>query len=156
MKTSLLTLGGLLAVAVTLSTYAGSPDWVRDFEEAKRLAAEKNVPILADFSGSDWCGWCVRLDREVFSQPAFKEFAKEGVVLFLADFPSSKPQPAAEAKQNRELAERYGVSMFPTVVLLDKDGAALAQAGYRPGGADAYVAHLKELIRDAASGVDGV
>ena len=120
--------------------------WLTDFEAARKEAAKRNVPILADFSGSDWCGWCIRLDREVFSKPAFKKFAKEKLVLFLADFPSRKEQPPALKAQNEKLATRYKIEGFPTVLLLDATGKELARTGYQAGGAEAYVKHLAKLI----------
>jgi len=134
----------LLAVAASY-VHAGE-QWLEDFDAAKKLAAEKGLPLLADFSGSDWCGWCIRLDREVFSRKAFKDYAEEHLVLFLADFPRRKEQSAETKKQNEQLAERYGVRGFQSVLLLDADGRVLSRTGYRQGGAGAYVEHLRELV----------
>ena len=125
----------------------GGDVWLTDFEAAKKLAAEKNLPILVDFSGSDWCGWCIKLDNEVFSQDAFKAYAKDNLVLFLADFPNSKPQPAEVKEQNEALAEKYGIRGFPTVLLLDAEGNVLNRTGYQRGGAEKYVEHIKELLQ---------
>ena len=133
-----------LAVAVSM----GAEGWLTDFEAAKKLAGEKNLPILADFSGSDWCGWCIKLDKEVFSQKAFKDYAAGNVVLFLADFPSKKKQDDKVKKQNKKLSAEYKVKGFPTVLLLDSKGKVLAQTGYRRGGAEGYVAHLKGILKD--------
>jgi protein disulfide-isomerase len=134
----------LTVTGLALSAGAG---WETDFESAKKAAAEKNLPILVAFTGSDWCGWCVRLDKEVFEQQAFLEYAEENLVLFQADFPANKPQPDSLVKQNRELQSRYGVRGFPTVLILDKDGKVQARTGYRRGGAEAYVAHVVELLK---------
>ena len=97
-------------------------------------------------SGSDWCGWCIKLDREVFSQDAFRNFAQESLILFRADYPMRKKQPEETRKQNKELADRYGIKGFPTVLLLDAAGKVRAQTGYRRGGAEAYIEHIKGLI----------
>ena len=121
--------------------------WLTDFNQAKKEAAEKSLPILADFSGSDWCGWCIKLDREVFSQKEFKDFAKDRVVLFLADFPRAKELAAEVKAQNEQLRKAYDVEGFPTVLLLDAGGKVMARTGYRRGGAGAYVDHLKELLK---------
>ena len=121
--------------------------WMTDFAQAKKLAAERKLPILVDFAGSDWCGWCIKLDKEVFSQPAFKTYAAQHVVLFLADFPRQTALPAALKKQNDALAERYGIEGFPTVLLLDASGKELARTGYQAGGAEAYVQHLEALLK---------
>jgi len=123
--------------------------WLRDFEAAKKAAGEKKRPILVDFSGSDWCGWCMKLDKEVLSQKAFKDYAKDNLVLFVADFPQKKKLPEMETKQNEKLAKTYKVRGFPTVLLLDAEGKTLAETGYKPGGAEKYVAHIKELLTKA-------
>ena len=125
---------------------AADVSWMTDFEAAKKAAAEKKVPILADFSGSDWCGWCMRLDKEVFSKKEFMDFAATDVVLLLVDFPRESAQTPAVKEQNEKLAQRYDVEGFPTVLLLDAEGKPLAKTGYRPGGPVPYIQHLKELI----------
>jgi protein disulfide-isomerase len=123
--------------------------WLTDFEAAKKLAAERKLPILADFSGSDWCGWCIKLDKEVFSKKSFQEYAAGNVVLFLADFPSRKQLPDKVKAQNEKLVELYGIRGFPTVLLLDATGKVLGRTGYQRGGPEAYVKHLKKLLADA-------
>lgn len=143
-------LTALLGLPV-LSQAAGAGDgWLTDFEQAKKTAAETKRPILADFSGSDWCGWCIKLDKEVFSQAEFKAYAKEHLVLFLADFPRKKEQAPELKKQNGALAATYAVNGFPTVLLLDATGKELARTGYRPGGAAAYVKQVQELMKAKA------
>lgn len=126
-------------------------DWGTDFEAARKAAVEGKKLILADFTGSDWCPWCIKLDSEVFQKDAFKTFAKESLVLFVADFPNEKQLPKDLAEKNRKLAEKYDVKGFPTVLLLDADGKVLARTGYRRGGAESYVEHLKSLMKDAKS-----
>ena len=121
--------------------------WVTDFEKARAMAKAENKHILMDFSGSDWCGWCIRLDKEVFSQKAFTDYADENLVLMLADFPNNKSnQSAALQKQNDKLLEEYGVNAFPTVFILDPDGKTIDKTGYQEGGAQAYVDYIKKVI----------
>ena len=139
-------------IMLTLSAAAASASgegWLTDFEAARKMAAEKERPILVDFSGSDWCGWCMKLEKEVFSTEAFKTYARDNLVLFLADFPSSKPQSDEIRKQNKTLMEKYGIRGFPTIILLDAAGKKLAQTGYRDGGPDTYVKHLQDLLKNA-------
>ena len=136
----------VLLLGVT-SIATAAEGWLTDFEAAKKQAAEKNLPILVDFSGSDWCGWCIRLEEEVLSQDAFKEYAKDNLVLFLADFPRNTPQPEEVSEQNKGLAEKYEVRGFPTVLLLDAKGEVLAKTGYQQGGPEAYVDHIKGLLK---------
>jgi len=127
-------------------SHAAGEGWLTDFEKAKKLAAEKERPILVDFTGSDWCGWCIKLDKEVFSQDEFKKYAKDNLVLFVADFPRRKELPDDVKEQNKKLASKFGVTGLPTIMLLDKNGEKLQQTGYKRGGAEAYVEHLKELL----------
>jgi thioredoxin-related protein len=140
-------LTSLIVACLPLLSLAGG-DWLTDFEQAKKKAAEKNLPILVDFSGSDWCGWCIRLDKEVFSKPEFQKWAKENVVLFMADFPrNSKGQSEKVKQQNQELAAKYQVKGFPTVLLLNKDGEVVGRTGYQRGGPNAYVKHLENMLK---------
>ena len=125
--------------------------WQTEFTVAQQLARQKKLPILADFSGSDWCGWCIKLDKEVFSQDIFKSWAKDNVVLFLADFPRANSQPAKIKKQNSELMDKYGVEGFPSVLILDADGNMLQKTGYMEGGPQVYVDNLKVLLGKTSS-----
>lgn len=140
------TMTGAAPAAPTNAVVVAAGGWLTSFALAKSQAAERHVPILADFSGSDWCGWCMKLDKEVFSEKAFKDYAAANVVLLLVDFPRRTEQDAALAKQNQSLAEQYGIEGFPTVLLLDATGKEVARTGYQPGGAEAYVQHLKSLL----------
>ncbi len=146
MKTAAYALATALLVTACSTAQSGE-GWLTNFEEAKAVAAKKGAPILADFSGSDWCGWCIKLDKEVFSQDEFKAYAKKNLVLFLADFPNRKEQSKEIKTQNTKLSKTYGVQGFPTVLLLDAKGKVLARTGYRKGGAKAYVEHLKSLAK---------
>lgn len=135
--------------ASTVATSKPSQElkWLTSFKEAKEQAAKRKVPILVDFSGSDWCGWCVKLDQEVFSKPEFVDYASKNLVLLMVDFPRRKPQSEELKKQNETLSNQFGIQGFPTVLLLNSDGNVLAQTGYRAGGAEAYVKHLQDLLQ---------
>lgn len=138
----------LAAVAISAGAFAAD-GWMTDFEKAKAKAKAENKHMLIDFSGSDWCGWCVKLDKEVFSQKDFKAYATDNLVLVLADFPRDKSKQSAELqKQNAQMAEEFGVRGFPSVFILNPDGKAVAQTGYQDGGPEAYVAHIKKLIAE--------
>lgn len=132
--------------ALTLKS-AEKTKWLTSFSEAKTQASKRKVPILADFSGSDWCGWCIKLDKEVFSKSAFTDYASKNLVLLMVDFPRKKHQDAALKQQNEKLSTQFGIEGFPTVLLLDSDGNVLARTGYRPGGAEVYVKHLQDLVQ---------
>ncbi len=126
-----------------------SKGFIEDFAAAKKESAAFSQPIFVFFTGSDWCGWCVKLRQEALDTKAFEKFAADNLILFEADFPRGKKQSGAVKKQNEELAARFGVRGYPTVLLLDAEGKELGRTGYRKGGADAYVAHLKELLAQA-------
>ena len=144
-------LAGLALGACATSTPEG---WTDDFEAAKARAAAEGKLLLVDFSGSDWCGWCKRLDKEVFSKPEFLEGVKNDFVLVFIDAPRDKSLLSEKAKkQNPEVKKKYSeyVEGYPTVLLLAADGSFLDKTGYRKGGAEAYVKHLAELRSDLAA-----
>jgi thioredoxin-related protein len=153
MRKTLTLLTALMAVAMVSTVHAGE-GWGSDFAKAKAEAQESGKPILVNFTGSDWCGWCKKLVKEVFSQDAFKAYAADSLVLFEADFPNQKQLPPEVIKQNKELAKKYAIRGYPTILLLDAEGKVLAKTGYRRGGADAYVTHLKALIAESAAPAD--
>ena len=100
-------------------------DWHYSLEVAKQIAKKEHKYILLNFSGSDWCGPCVRMRKELFDSKVFKEMASSYLVLVNADFPRKKKnQPTAEQKKiNDELAEKYnGQGIFPYTLLLDSNG----------------------------------
>lgn len=123
--------------------------WLDNFEEAKLQASESKVPILVNFSGSDWCGWCQRLANEVFTKETFIKFANDSLILFEADFPRYKSLSDTIAKQNQALATQFGIRGFPTILLLDGEGNEIGRTGYQPGGAEVYVNHLKGFLNKA-------
>jgi len=140
----LLPLLALLALAT--SSFAAKEGWLDDLEKAKSQAKAENKKILLDFTGSDWCGWCIKFDKEVFSQPKFKEYASKNLVLLEIDFPRAKEQAVSLRKQNQELASQYQVEGFPTLVVLNGDGKKVWEhGGYLPGGPDAFIAELEKL-----------
>ena len=117
-----------------------------DFEAAQSKAKAENKPMLLDFTGSDWCGWCIKLDEEVFDQAAFSQYAAAELVLVEIDFPRGKEQSDKLKAQNEALAQQYGVRGFPTILVLSSEGELIEKTGYRRGGAEAYVQHIKEIL----------
>ncbi|MCX6889139.1 MAG: thioredoxin family protein [Verrucomicrobia bacterium] len=117
--------------------------WLSDLEEAKKVATKENKKLLVDFTGSDWCGYCIKLHKEVFDTPEFEKFAKDFVLVEL-DFPKRKEQPAAEKTKNQAAQKKYSVNGFPTVLILTVGGKVLNRAeGYSPdSGPSAYLPQL--------------
>jgi len=141
-----LLLAGCGQLGETGNAQGATLGWETDFARASARAKESGKYMLLDFSGSDWCGWCVRLEKEVFSQEQFRRYAADNLVCVLLDFPRRKAQSPEVKKQNQKLSETYGIKGFPTVLVLSPDGELVGKTGYRPGGAEAYVQHLKAMI----------
>jgi protein disulfide-isomerase len=139
----------LVAAAVSLvfaSLTRAESDWLHDWNKAQEEAKANHKLLFLNFTGSDWCGWCIKLDKDIFSQPQFKNFAHDNLVLVELDFPRRKSQPTEESKQNRQLAQQYEVLGFPTIVVLNSNGQKVWQFdGYFPGGPEAFIAQLQKL-----------
>lgn len=126
-------------------TKPSKPGWITSYDQGQQEAKANNKLVLLDFTGSDWCGWCVLLDREVFSKPKFKEYASKNLVLVELDFPKTKPVPDTIRTQNVRLAQLYQVQGFPTIIVLNGDGQLVGEFGYVKGGPDAFIALLEKL-----------
>ena len=138
------------------SAFAGGEGWTHDFAAAKKQAADEKKDLLMDFTGSDWCGWCIKLNDEVFKHEPFKTGVKDKFVLVELDYPQDKSKLSEDTiKQNEELQEKYAIQGFPTLLLCDASGKPFARTGYQEGGPEKYVTHLDELrakkdVRDKA------
>lgn len=120
--------------------------WINDLDIAKEEASKDNKFILLEFSGSDWCPPCIRLNQSVFSQKEWKVWAKENLISVLIDFPNDRSlQTSDQQKINQGLSKKYDISGFPTILILDKNGDEIFRTGYIRGGPEKYIQHLKEL-----------
>ena len=143
----------LCAALFALAAFAktSTPEgWLDDYDAALKKAAAENKHVVIDFSGSDWCGWCKRLDKEVFATDEFRKGAAEKYVLLMVDSPRDKSLLTPEAaKNNPKLVEKFNVEGFPTVVVLDSKGEEVMRTGYQAGGPEKYLKMLDEEIRFA-------
>lgn len=139
------TLPALLLALVTATVSAiAAAGWQTDFAAAQAAAKKDNKAILLDFTGSDWCGWCIKMKKDSLDQKAFQEFADKKLVLVEVDFPNNKKQTEAVKKQNEDLQKRYNVEGFPTFVLVDGEGKELGRhVGYLKGGPSAFVEKIE-------------
>ncbi|MDB6125661.1 MAG: trxA [Pedosphaera sp.] len=128
---------------MTLPSFAA--EWLTDVPTALAKAKRENKFVLLDFTGSDWCGWCIRLKKEVFDQPAFATFADANLVLVELDFPEHKAQSPALKQANANLARTYGIRGYPTVIILDANGKTIEKTGYIKGGPGAFIANLEKI-----------
>lgn len=132
------------AFLFNVTTHAAT--WLTDLKEANVQAAREGKAVLINFTGSDWCPWCIKLRQEVFSQPEFEAFAAKNLVLVEIDFPKRTPLPPEQQKVNAGWAAQYRVEGFPTVVFLDRQGREVHRAGYRPGGAQVFLQNVSAAI----------
>jgi len=138
----------LITIVINLSATIGLAElkWETDFRKAEQIAKASNRYLLVNFTGSDWCGWCIKLDEEVFSKKDFQSYADENLVCGFIDFPRNKRLKNSLMKQNDELKSEFGVRGFPKILILSPDGKEVARTGYKRGGAEAYIAHLNQYI----------
>jgi len=131
---------------------AGETNWSEDYQAVLKVAQESKKPILADFTGSDWCPWCIKLRDEVFDTPQFRAWARKNVVLLEVDFPKHKELSEELKKQNAKLRDSNNVSGLPTVVFFDARGKKAGQLGYEPGGYEKWIKKADALVKKARGG----
>lgn len=123
-------------------------DWNENLEESIKIADEENKTVFINFTGSDWCKWCIKLSDEVFTKKEFEAYAKENLVLVKLDFPRNIQQSQDVKDYNNKLKRKYQVQGYPTVVVLNKKGERIGTTGYVPGGPVKYVQHLEVMIKN--------
>jgi protein disulfide-isomerase len=120
--------------------------WATDLPKALEQAKTENKTVLLDFTGSDWCVWCIKFDDDILSHPEFASYAKTNLVMVLLDFPNAKKQSEALKKTNQNLQEKFKVDGFPTYVALNSDGKEIGrQVGYLSGGPQAFIEELEKF-----------
>jgi thioredoxin-related protein len=142
-----------LLFASIMTTTAQEQVWETDVRKATDLSIKTNKPLLLFFTGSDWCGWCIRLQREVFKTPEFTKWASENVILVELDYPRGKAQSPEIQKQNAELRQYFPVQGFPTIWFAGaekKDAQInfqqLGSTGYVEGGPSGWLAVANQII----------
>ena len=121
-----------------------------DFAAAKKEAAKEDKPIILVFQGSDWCAPCIKLDKEIWSTEEFKDYAQKHYIMLKADLPRKNKNALSPEQQekNNKLAEVYNSNgYFPFVVVLDKSGKVLGQAGYQKIEVKQYIAMLDKFAK---------
>lgn len=137
----------LICVAIFCMSFT---NWHKSMDEAKMLAQKEHKHILLNFSGSDWCGPCIRLHKEIFDSEAFQQFAETNLVLVNADFPRLKKNQlsASQQKINDAIADQYNSKgSFPFTVLLNENGKVLKQwEGFPKMTPDEFVDDVRTII----------
>lgn len=137
----------LTCALLLCSGIASAETWLTSWDQAAKESKRTGHPILMDFTGSDWCVWCQKLKKEVFNTPEFTAWASKNVVLLELDYPHSTAQPEAVKKQNAELAQKYSIEGYPTVLFVDAAGKVKGQTGYEAGGPKAWIASAEKLMK---------
>lgn len=146
MKNSLKPLAAFTLAGMALwQVHAAELNWQTDLPKAQARAKAENKLVLLDFTGSDWCGWCIKLHKEVFSQPEFVEYARKNLVPVEVDFPQKKKLSPAQKSANDALAAKYKIQGYPTIIVLNSAGQKVGELGYMPGGPKAFIAELQKL-----------
>lgn len=144
----------LLFVLGSMSVDAQELTWHRDVKKAIEISKKENKPLFMFFTGSDWCGWCIRLQKEVFKTPEFTDWAKKNVVLVELDYPRKSTQSDAEKIQNQELQQVFQVRGYPSVYFVkagELNGKTnfeqLGNTGYVAGGPTAWLNVANPMIQ---------
>jgi thioredoxin-related protein len=128
--------------------HASDLNWSADFSRALVQARADDKMVLLDFTGSDWCPWCIKFDHDVLSTDQFAAYAQNKLELVLVDFPRHNPQSDVLKQANRALAKRYNVNGFPTFVLVNYAGNELGrQVGYGKGEPGAFISELEKFSK---------
>lgn len=123
--------------------------WLTDFQQAKQRSAETGKSILANFTGSDWCKYCVALEDKVFSKPHFKTWAEQNVILLKIDFPKHTQMSSEQRLANEKLAGKYSIRGFPTILFLDSSGSRLGRSGYLNGDEKFWTDNATKILAKA-------
>lgn len=121
-------------------------DWSKDYVAVLKQSKASGRPVFAYFSGSNWCGFCKRMSKEILSTEEFKDFAQDNLELVNLDFPRPAPADDKVHELNLWLKEQHGVVGFPAVLILDGDGVVLGRLGYTREGAADFVVKLKSIL----------
>jgi thioredoxin-related protein len=131
--------------AIGSSAVWAAAGWEEDYAKAVARAKTEKKMLLLDFTGSDWCPPCMKLEKEVFSTPEFKNYAKDNLVLMEVDFPQYKQLAKPLEAQNWKLKEEYGVEGFPMLIVLNFERNKTRRFEYEPGGPKPFIAKLNAL-----------
>ena len=148
LATVLLFTGALTAQTVGATYQAANEGWLVNLDEAYKISKKTGKPIMANFTGSDWCGWCKRLTAAVFVKPEFKKWADKNVVLLELDFPRRFQVPADVRKQNMSLQQAFKVTGYPTIWVFDLEKDAAGQYNITPLGKTGYTATWEQFTSD--------
>ncbi len=127
-------------------------NWLTNYEDAVNQSKASSKPIVLFFTGSDWCGWCNKLDEEALDTADFAQAAGDKFIFVKLDFPLNTSLPPQQTAQNKQLQKKFDIRSFPTIVILDsQQQQQIGTTGYRPGGGKQYAQHLLKMVSDYSS-----
>ena len=129
-----------------LNTSEYTANWLTDYSTARAKAEAEGKPLMINFTGSNWCSGCIRLDKEIFSKPVFINYANEHLILLKIDFPLGVQQEESLINQNNYLYDHYEIEGLPTVILMDPVVEIYRDYGYGKDSPHSYVLRLKSLL----------
>lgn len=148
----------LLAISALTAQESHQLEWYADFDVAAAAAKKANKDLLVDFTGSDWCGWCIKLHKEVFDHAEFANGVKDHFILVALDFPRGEEAKAKvpNPERNQELQKMHGVRGFPTILLMSADGDVFGKTGYQAGGPVKYVESLDKMRTEGKQNIAAI
>ena len=136
----------LVSLLVLYQASAAEGEWLTDLAKAKEKAKTEKKMILMYFTGSDWCPPCKALHKNILTSTEFVEYARKNLILVEVDFPNNKPQSPELKKANAELAKKFDIDGYPTVIVLDSSGKELSKrAGYGGEKTGDFIARIEAL-----------
>jgi protein disulfide-isomerase len=141
----------LFLVVGSMTMQAQDLVWHNDVNKAMEVSKKSKKPLMLFFTGSDWCGWCMRLQKEVFKTPEFTKWAKDNVVLVELDFPRRSPQQPEIQQQNAQLQQTFQVQGYPTVWFVNATTNKEKQVNFEKLGSTGYVAGGPNAWLDGAN-----
>ena len=148
MKKTILGTIAAVCAATALAATSTPQGFTDNLDEALKSAKANKRYVVAVFSGSDWCGWCKKLEQEILSTETFRKGAVGRYELVYIDNPRNKDLLSEHGKENnRNLTSKYDIRGFPTVLVLDADGQKVAEMGYDAGGPEKYLEKLEEEVK---------
>jgi len=133
------------SIATLALPAAEASGWTTDYKAALEQAKADDRRVFLFFTGSDWCSWCKRLNKEILSTPEFQKFAGDKLVLVELDFPKAKSQSGAVKSQNAKLAQQFKIEGYPTVIVLDSTGKKVGELGYQQGGPGPFIEAIGKM-----------
>ncbi|MGK5595096.1 MAG: thioredoxin family protein [Parachlamydiaceae bacterium] len=124
-------------------------NWQTNYDQAVEQAKNQHKHLFLFFTGSDWCGWCHKLESEVLDTPEFAQRVGDKFIFVVLDFPMKTKLDPQLSRQNKELQQKFKVKGYPTVIILDEEQRPIETTGYRPGGGRAYADYLMQKINES-------